>query len=101
MVSLRSACRGLVVLAIALAAGCSTPPATNLIRTWNDGNIPEPGFAKILIAGAFEKAEVRRQADNAFLAQMKKSGVVAVSSLDYAPADGPMNRETLTRAVKA
>jgi len=101
MPSFRSLCRGGVVLAVALAAGCGTPPATNLIRTWNDGNIPEPGFTKILIAGAFEKADVRRQADNAFVAQMRKSGVVAVSSLDYAPADGPMNKETLTQAVKA
>ena len=101
MVSLRSTCRGLFFLAVALMAGCSMPPATILVCTWDDKTVREPGFTKILIAGAFEKAEVRRQVDNAFLAQMKKRGVVAVSSLDYAPADGPMNKETLTQAVKA
>ncbi|MFA5204231.1 MAG: hypothetical protein WC708_07485 [Lentisphaeria bacterium] len=101
MLSLRSACRGLAVVAAALTVGCSTPPATTLIRCWSDGNVPEPGYTKILIASALERADFRRQADDAFLAQMKKSGVVAVSSLDYAPADGPMTKETLTRAVKA
>jgi len=84
------------LLLIALPLGCS---ATSLDSSWRNPAYAGGTFRKIMVMVASQDASLRRQTEDAFVAQFASRGVQGIPSYTLLPQDTPPSNDQLTQVV--
>jgi hypothetical protein len=89
-------CSLLLLIGVLTLAGCSS---TELVNQWSNPAYTSTSFKRILVIGVTRQASIRRNFEDAFVAQLKAAGVDAVPGYGYMQEDGQVGEERLKQAV--
>jgi len=87
----------LLIIGALTLAGCSS--STELVNQWSNPAYTSASFKRILVIAVTRQASVRRNFEDAFVAQLKAAGVDAVPGYAYMQEDGQVGEERLKQAV--
>jgi hypothetical protein len=86
------------VATIALA-GCATPSTTLDARWVNPESAGQRSVRSVMVMAAIRDSTSRRNFEDRMVTALSASGVKAVPSYSFIPADGPVSEEQVRRAV--
>ena len=86
------------LITMLMFAGCA---ATELVNQWNNPAYTAPWFKKVMVIAVSKQPTIRRNFEDAFVAQLKAAGVDAVQSYQYIPDEGQVEEAQLNKAVLA
>ena len=89
-------CSLLLLIGVLTLAGCSS---TELVNQWSNPAYTSASFKRILVIGVTRQASIRRNFEDAFVAQLKAAGVDAVPGYAYMQEDGQVGEQRLKQAV--
>ncbi len=80
-------------------AGCATPSTTLDARWVNPESAGQRSVRSVMVMAAIRDSTSRRNFEDRMVTSLSASGVKAVPSYRFIPADGPVSEEQLRRAV--
>lgn len=83
------------VVALLAAALLSSCASTSLLTSWTDPEAAGKGIDKSMVIGVSNKAVVRRQFEDTFVAQLSKLGKRAIPSYPLLPDASKINEQTV------
>jgi len=86
------------LITMLMFAGCA---ATELVNQWNNPAYTAPWFKKVMVIAVSKQPTIRRNFEDAFVAQLKAARVDAVQSYQYIPDEGQVEEARLNKAVLA
>lgn len=90
--------RLLVIVAVALLAGCST---TNpIVSEWRNPGYSGASFKRILVGGVGSATAVRRNFEDEFVAQLRVQGIDALPSYRTMPGDEEVDENKIKEAAQ-
>ena len=87
-----------LITTMLMFAGCA---ATDLVNQWSNPAYTAPQFKKVMVIAVSKQPTIRRNFEDAFVAQLKAAGVDAVQSYQYIPDEGQVEEAQLNKAVLA
>src|SRR6516162_7441883 len=86
------------LITMLMFAGCA---ATELVNQWSNPAYTVPWFKKVMVIAVSKQPPIRRNFEDAFVAQLKAAGIDAVPSYQYIPDEGQGDEARLNKAVLA
>jgi hypothetical protein len=86
------------LITMLMFAGCA---ATELVNQWSNPAYTAPSFKRVMVIAVSKQPTIRRNFEDAFVAQLKAAGVDAVPSYQYIPDEGQVEEGQLNKAVLA
>jgi hypothetical protein len=86
----------MLILAL-VSAGCAS---TTLTNSWRAPDYSD-AISSLVVVGVSKQASVRRVFEDEFAAQLDAQGVRAVPSYTLVPEDGPIDEDSLRKAVES
>lgn len=86
----------MLILAL-VSAGCAS---TTLTNSWRAPDYSD-AISSLVVVGVSKQASVRRVFEDEFAAQLDAQGVHAVPSYTLVPEDGPIDEDSLRKAVES
>ena len=90
----------LMLAAVAVASLTSCAASTQLTSSWADPTAAGHHFKKIVVVGVTNKDAVRREYEDAFVAELKSRGVDAVPSYSFAAGEGKIDKDQAVAKLK-
>jgi hypothetical protein len=87
-----------LIATMLMFAGCA---ATELVNQWSNPAYTAPWFKRVMVIAVSKQPTIRRNFEDAFVAQLKAAGVDAVPSYQYIPDEGQVDEARLNKAVLA
>lgn len=94
----RSSAGVLILLLLALLAGCST--ANPIVSEWRNPQYSSGSFRRVLVGAVGEDTSVRRNFEDEFVAQLRAAGVDATPSYQVFPENEKIDESQLKEAAK-
>jgi hypothetical protein len=89
----------LLAATLSFAASCATP--TKLSSTWHDQATVGDPFATLLVVGVSDDSGRRRRFEALMVQALQESGNLAEASIRAMPNGQPLNRDSITEAMRA
>jgi hypothetical protein len=87
-----------ILIAAFVFGGCSTTKM--IVSEWNNPAYTSVSFGRIMVGGASEQASIRRNFEDAFVAQLRTTGVDGLPSYRYIPEDEKLDEARLKQAAQ-
>ncbi len=89
--------RFFMLILVLITAGCAS---TTLTNSWRAPDYSD-AISSLVVVGVSKQASVRRVFEDEFAAQLDAQGVRAVPSYTLVPEDGPIDEDSLRKAVES